>query len=542
MSLRKLNQVEGGSKNNTQVMAGGGDIIENLGSSESASNGNKTSSMFPLMFTWQKKKTNLFVDSDFLTLQTESGNSKLEPFIQLSISKLMSAEFLSDNDGKQESSLNIHYIKDCKEKKLIHNILTLYGSESDCSTTVEIINNLLLSVLKRPKRLLVFVNPESGRRKGKKVYEKVAPLFSLCKITTDVIVTERKNHAKNLLGTYDLSNIDAVVVVGGDGSYFEVINGLLIRVQKEASINMDQPGTEWLPSKLPVGIIPSGTGNGIAMTLEGYDPVTAALSIIIGKLREMPTYSINQMSTGFLTFGGLLMGYGGFGDMIYKSERQRWLGVMRYPVFLVSGIFTLRKFDAEIEYKEYYQETSTKSTEQEEEEEEPEGEEEGELTKEKVKQKSKESKEKVKDAKRAQKAHEKAERKSEESGDKDDMVALPADPGWVKFGGCFVGIFFFSSLENLPHDNQFSEVSVCNNTLEMLKLGFEMMKKLKTPPDSVKSFKTQRLRIKILPKRDNQEWSNMELSLNCDGESIIMTPDPWIDISIQRGLIQAFCY
>lgn len=45
----------------------------------------------------------------------------------------------------------------------------------------------------------------------------------------------------------------------------------------------------------------------------------------------MPTYSINQMSTGFLTFGGLLMGYGGFGDMIYKSERQRWLGVMRYP-------------------------------------------------------------------------------------------------------------------------------------------------------------------------------------------------------------------
>lgn len=65
--------------------------------------------------------------------------------LAVSISKLMSAEFLSDNDGKQESSLNIHYIKDCKEKKLIHNILTLYGSESDCSTTVEIINNLLLS-------------------------------------------------------------------------------------------------------------------------------------------------------------------------------------------------------------------------------------------------------------------------------------------------------------------------------------------------------------------------------------------------------------
>lgn len=524
-------------------MAGGGDIIETLGSSEPISDGNEALSKFPLMFLWQKKKSKLFLDSDYLTLQNEAGDSKVKPF-QLSITKLMSAECSPANDGKQESTLTVHYIKDCKEKKLVHNTLILSGSESDCSTTAETINSLLLSVHKRPRRLLVFVNPESGRRKGKKVYEKVAPLFSLCKITTDVVITERKNHAKTLLESYDLNSIDAVVVVGGDGSYFEVINGLLIRAQKDANIDINQPGTDWLPSKIPVGIIPSGTGNGIAMTLEGYDPVTAALSIIIGKLREMPTYSINQMATGFLTFGGLLMGYGGFGDMIYRSERQRWLGIMRYPVFLVSGIFTLRKFDAEIEYKEFYQEATPEEAEQEQreqeiEEEEHEGEEE---IKQKDKEKAKKYKEKEKDAKKANKAQEKAERKNEENGVKDDMVALPADPGWVKFAGSFVGIFFFSSLENLPHEDQFSEVSLCNNTMEMLKLGFEMMKKLKTPPDAVKSFKTQRLRIKILRKTEQQEWSNMELSLNCDGESIIMTPDPWIDISIQRGLIQAFCY
>ena len=32
-------------------------------------------------------------------------------------------------------------------------------------------------------------------------------------------------------------------------------------------------------------LVLSGTGNGIAKILEGYDPVTAALSIIIGKFR-----------------------------------------------------------------------------------------------------------------------------------------------------------------------------------------------------------------------------------------------------------------
>ena len=65
--------------------------------------------------------------------------------LTVSISKLMSAEFISASDKKQEPSLNIHYIKDCKEKKLIHNILTLSGSESDCRATTETINNLLVS-------------------------------------------------------------------------------------------------------------------------------------------------------------------------------------------------------------------------------------------------------------------------------------------------------------------------------------------------------------------------------------------------------------
>ena len=40
----------------------------------------------------------------------------------------------------------------------------------------------------RPKKLLIFINPTSGRQKGVEMYEKsVAPYFNLAGINTDVV-------------------------------------------------------------------------------------------------------------------------------------------------------------------------------------------------------------------------------------------------------------------------------------------------------------------------------------------------------------------
>ena len=46
----------------------------------------------------------------------------------------------------------------------------------------------ILFAEQRPKKLLIFLNPVSGKGKSQSLYEKtVAPLFQLVDITTDVI-------------------------------------------------------------------------------------------------------------------------------------------------------------------------------------------------------------------------------------------------------------------------------------------------------------------------------------------------------------------
>lgn len=49
-----------------------------------------------------------------------------------------------------------------------------------------------------------------------------------------------------------------LVILGGDGSFLEVLNCLLTRAQKEAGLDYDQPTCKLKPLEIPIGIIPTG--------------------------------------------------------------------------------------------------------------------------------------------------------------------------------------------------------------------------------------------------------------------------------------------
>ncbi|KAM3682924.1 hypothetical protein ACJW31_12G107400 [Castanea mollissima] len=99
-----------------------------------------------------------------------------------------------------------------------------------CQMWVDRINASLNLELGRPRNLLVFVHPRSGKGSGCRTWETVEPIFSRAKVKTKVIVTQRAGQALHVMtstSNKELYSYDGVVAVGGDGFFNEILNGFL---------------------------------------------------------------------------------------------------------------------------------------------------------------------------------------------------------------------------------------------------------------------------------------------------------------------------
>ncbi|KAL4646129.1 ceramide kinase-like [Arapaima gigas] len=183
----------------------------------------------------------------------------------------------------------------------------------------------------RPHRLLVFINPFGGKKRGRKIYHSlVAPLFELAGISTHVVVTERANQARDHILKKDLTGFDGVVCVGGDGMFSELLHGVIGRTQQEAGLSEHDPTVTLQPCDLHIGIIPAGSTDCVCFATVGVnDPVTSTLHIIIGDSQPLDVCSVHHTSL-FVRYSVSLVGYGFYGDVLAESERYRWMGPLRY--------------------------------------------------------------------------------------------------------------------------------------------------------------------------------------------------------------------
>lgn len=87
---------------------------------------------------------------------------------------------------------------------------------------------------KRPKRLLLFVNPYGGKKRALHIYDDIVkPIFQLVGVDASVVISQRSNQIRDFIMTQSLEHFDGIVCIGGDGTFSEVFNGLIFRTFKD---------------------------------------------------------------------------------------------------------------------------------------------------------------------------------------------------------------------------------------------------------------------------------------------------------------------
>jgi YegS/Rv2252/BmrU family lipid kinase len=98
------------------------------------------------------------------------------------------------------------------------------------------------------KEWLVIVNPNAGRRKGSRDWLKIRSLLVKHNFEFCEVFTERPGHAIEISRDYIEAGYKHIIVVGGDGTLNEVINGLFKQ-------------TKYPTTEVTFGMISIGTGN-----------------------------------------------------------------------------------------------------------------------------------------------------------------------------------------------------------------------------------------------------------------------------------------
>jgi YegS/Rv2252/BmrU family lipid kinase len=133
-------------------------------------------------------------------------------------------------------------------------------------------------------KLKFIINPVSGRKSKKSIPEKIHQIVDNKRFDVEFVYTEYKGHAVEIAAEAVKSHTDFVVAVGGDGTINEIAKTL---------INTD----------VALGIIPCGSGNGLAHDLKIPMNVQKALEILNEGYVKKIDYGVANENVFFCTCG-----------------------------------------------------------------------------------------------------------------------------------------------------------------------------------------------------------------------------------------------
>ena len=152
-------------------------------------------------------------------------------------------------------------------------------------------------------KLLIIFNPKAAYGRSARKLDHIKSKFAGLGIDAMFLPTGHPGHGKELVAGMDLAAFDGLVAAGGDGTLFEVLNGLYTHPKAD---------------RIPVGLIPIGTGNAFARELdlepdawqEAVDLLdrgqTRLIDVVEVKAADVGFYYLNTLHMGFSVTAGLV--------------------------------------------------------------------------------------------------------------------------------------------------------------------------------------------------------------------------------------------
>ena len=156
-------------------------------------------------------------------------------------------------------------------------IFYFYFQEDSEVDRFRIVLSNALGEIQGKKRFLVLLNRESGQGRAGKIYEgTVVPMLQMASASYILRESEYNRHISLFATQFDPTIIDGIILIGGDGTVNEFLNGLLNR--------KDFPAIQ---GSIPLTIVPCGVKLQLASRFSLGDSAMAVFSALRAKTYKL---------------------------------------------------------------------------------------------------------------------------------------------------------------------------------------------------------------------------------------------------------------
>lgn len=178
------------------------------------------------------------------------------------------------------------------------------------------------------QKILIIFNPNAGSGRAQKYLPLITDYLHQKRLAFEITQSEASGHAKSIVEDTDLSQYEGVIAAGGDGTLFEVVNGLMAHHADE---------------RIPFGVIPVGTGNAFSREL-GLLPTDWQKGIDIISLNQTRDIDLGQAKTSSDSFYFLnIIGMGFVVDAGRTTLKIKKLGKSAYTLATLWETAKLKK-------------------------------------------------------------------------------------------------------------------------------------------------------------------------------------------------------